>query len=96
MPKTVSRTIRDIVVDDVSSVTISGPLDDPTKLIITAIAKLFDDTTGEEIEMLGFTVDDMPPGQATALSNILKNDVVAAANAALQSRGASDVEIPPV
>ncbi len=96
MAKTVSRTIRDIVVADVSSVTIAGPLDVPAELIITAIATLFDDTTGDVIDTLGFTVEDLNTGQATALSNILKNDVVAAANAALQSRGASDVEIPPV
>ncbi len=93
MPKTVSRTIRDIVVADVSSVTIAGPLDDPAKLIITAVATLFDDTTGEAIETLGFTVDALPPGQAAALSNILKNDLLAAANAALQARGETEVTI---
>ena len=96
MAKTVSRTIRDIVVADVSSVTITGPLDDPTKLIITAIAALFDDTTGEAIDTLGFQVEDLNTGQATALSNILKNDVVAAANAALQARGDAEIEILPV
>lgn len=95
MAKTVSRTIKDIVVADVAVVTITGPLDDPTKLVITAIVHLIDDATGEEIETLGFTVEDLILGQATALSNILKNDVVAAANAALQARGDADVVISP-
>ena len=95
MPKTVSRTIRDIVVADMVAVTISGPLDDPAQLRITAVAKLFDDASGDEIDELSFTVEDLPPGQSVALSNILKNDVVDAANAALQARGDSDVVIPP-
>ena len=100
MPKTVSKTIADIVVADVSSVTITGPLDDPAKLVIHAVATLLDDVTGDVIEALGFKVEDLSSGQAVALSNILKNDVVAAANVALQVRAGADVTIaaaiPPV
>ena len=94
MSKTVTQTVRDIVVADISSVTITGPLDVPEELIISAISVLRDDVTGDAIDTLGFTVEDLPAGQATALSNILKNDVLAAANEALQARGESDVKIP--
>ena len=95
MAKTVSRTIKDIVVADVSSVTITGPLDDPTKLVISAISTLRDDGTGEAIDILGFEVEDLPAGKATALSAILTTDVVAAANAAVAARADTEVKILP-
>ena len=94
MSKVVTQTIKDIVVADVFSVTITGPLDVPAELVITAVAVLREDATGDEIEQLAFKVEDLPPGTSVALSNILKNDVVDAANAALQARGETDVKIP--
>ncbi len=95
MPKTVTRTVRDIVIADVKSVTISGPMDVPADMKVQAVATLFDSTTGDVVDKLAFEV--LPnQGTLTALSNILKNAILANANDALQSRGASDVEIPPV
>lgn len=94
MPKTVSRTLADIVIADVDSVSITGALDDPTKMRVFAQADLRDDGTGEVVDRLTFEVFPNS-GTLTALSNILKNDILADANAALQARGDTDVEIPP-
>ena len=95
MPKTVSRTVRDIVIADIAGVDIGGDLDVPADLTIAATARLFDDTTGELVDTLGFEVITNL-GTRTALSNIMKNDILDAANAALQARGGAEVEIPPV
>ena len=94
MPKTVSRTVRDIVIADVVSVSVTGALDVPAELSVSAVAKIFDDTTGEEIDRISIEVTPNS-GTLTALSNILKTDILSDANAALQARGAADVEILP-
>ena len=94
MPKTVSRTLADIVIGDITSINTVGALDDPTKMLVFATASLRDDTTGEVVEQLAFEVFPNQ-GTLTALSNILKNAILADANTALQDRGATDVEISP-
>ena len=70
-------------------------MDDPMNLRIIASAQLVDDATGGPAGKLSFEVFPNV-GTRTALSNILKGDILAAANAALQARGASDLIIPPV
>lgn len=93
MPKTVSKTIADIVIADVVAVQIQGALDVPADMTVTAIAQLRDNVSGEVLEQLSFQV--LPnTGTLTALSNILKTDILADANAALQARGDTDVQIP--
>jgi hypothetical protein len=93
MPKTVSRTIADIVIDDVVQVSIQGAMDVPADMKVFATAILRDNTTGLEVERLSFEVSPNA-GTLTALSNILKTDILADANAALQARGDTDVTIP--
>lgn len=95
MPKTVTRTVRDIVIADITNVSLVGDLNVPADLRVIATAELFDDTSGLLVDQLTFEV--LPNiGTLTALSNIMKNDIVADANSALQARGDTDVEIPPV
>ncbi len=92
MPKTVSRTIADIVIGDITSVNTVGVLDDPTKMLVFATASLRDNTTGEVVEQLAFEIFPNS-GTLTALSNILKTSILADANTALQARGDTDVKI---
>ena len=94
MPKTVSRTLADIVIGDVTSVNIVGVLDDPTKMLVFATASLRDNASGEVVDQLSFQV--FPNiGTLTALSNIMKTPILDDANTALQTRGDTDVQIPP-
>lgn len=95
MPKVVSRTIADIVIADIVTVQITGALDDPANMTVGAVAQLREDVSGDALELLSFQVSPNA-GTLTALSNILKNDILADANAALQARGDTDVKIPPV
>jgi hypothetical protein len=93
MPKTVSRTLKDIVIGDIRTVEAAGTLDDPTKILIFATADLRDDGTGDVVDTLSFQVFPNS-GTLTALSNILKTDILSDANAALQARGDTDVKLP--
>jgi hypothetical protein len=94
MPKVISRTIADILIGDVIAVQIQGALDVPADMTVTAVAQLRDDVSGDAFKQLAFSVFPNA-GTLTALSNILKTDILADANAALQSRGDTDVQIPP-
>ncbi len=94
MPKTVSRTIADIVIGDVVSVNIQGALDVPADLVIFATAIMRDNASSLAVGRLSFEVFPNT-GTLTALSNILKTDILADANTALQNRGDTDVQIPP-
>lgn len=95
MPKTVSRTIADIVIGDVTAVQIQGALDVPADMTVSAVAELKEEGTGLPIgDQLAFEVFPNS-GTLTALSNILKTSILADANTALQNRGDTDVQIPP-
>ena len=93
MPKTVTQTIKDIVVEDIKNVSIEGQMDDPATLKVYAFARLVDDATGDPAGTLSFEVTPNA-GALTALSNILKGDIVTAANVALQARGEAGIKIP--
>lgn len=88
MPKTVSRTIADIVIADVVAVNIVRT--PAIKILATAFVR--DDGTGEQVGRLSFEVE-VSPATLASLSTLLAGDILAAANTALQTRGETDVQI---
>lgn len=95
MAKTVSVTIRDVVIDEITAVSLYGSLGTPADLKVNVVAELHDNATGALISSETFEVTPSL-GTLTALSNVMKNDILGDVNAAIAARAESGVDVDPV